>query len=89
MLARLKMDKVDYIKMDIEGAEREALKGAAKTIAQFRPRLFLDANHLADDHQVLPPLIRNLNAKYQLATGGCEYNVNNGGVYTPHTNYYF
>lgn len=35
----------DFIKMDIEGAEYDALLGAAKTIAQFRPVLLIELHH--------------------------------------------
>ena len=31
--------KIDFIKMDIEGAELQALKGAEQTIKKFRPKL--------------------------------------------------
>jgi FkbM family methyltransferase len=36
--------RLDWIKMDIEGGEIEALKGAEKTLARFRPRLFIEVH---------------------------------------------
>lgn len=38
--------KVDYIKMDIEGAEPAALHGMAKTITKYQPALAVSAYHL-------------------------------------------
>ena len=66
MVARLKLDRVDLIKMDVEGAERLALRGAAETIRRFRPRLTISAYHLHDDIYVLAELIRNLCPSYDL-----------------------
>lgn len=40
-----KLDRVDFIKMDIEGAEEPALRGAARTLRRFRPRLSLASYH--------------------------------------------
>ena len=37
-----KIDKLDFIKCDIEGAELFALKGALKTLQNFRPKLFVE-----------------------------------------------
>ena len=39
VVAELKLERVDYIKMDIEGAETRALAGARETLVKFHPRL--------------------------------------------------
>ena len=41
-----KIEKVDFIKIDAEGAEREIIKGAEKTIREFKPRMAIAAYHL-------------------------------------------
>lgn len=61
--------KVDFIKMDIEGAEASALRGAARTIAGDRPRLAISAYHRDDDLWELPRLIRELRPDYRFAFG--------------------
>lgn len=43
------LDRVDFIKMDIEGAERLALAGAEKTIRRYRPALSISVYHRPDD----------------------------------------
>lgn len=37
-----KLDRVDVIKIDVEGAEFEVLKGAVKTLEEFRPVLIVE-----------------------------------------------
>ncbi len=37
-----KLDRVDVIKIDVEGAEFEVLKGAAKTLDEYRPVLIVE-----------------------------------------------
>jgi FkbM family methyltransferase len=62
----LKLDRVDFIKMDIEGAERYALEGAAKSIARFKPRMAICTYHLADDLQVIPAIVKRAQPSYQI-----------------------
>jgi FkbM family methyltransferase len=71
LVAELKLDRVDFIKMDIEGAERNALMGARVTLAKFHPRMALSAYHLPDDPQKIPELVRAAWAGYRMACGPC------------------
>ena len=72
ILAELGIDHVDYVKMDIEGAEREALKGASATLRKSKPVIMLDHYHLPDDAVVLPKVIRAGNAAYQPVCALCS-----------------
>lgn len=49
LAAELALDRLDFIKADIEGNEVRLLAGARETIARFRPRLLVELNdtHLA------------------------------------------
>ena len=44
LLARIGWDRVDFIKMDIEGSEVAALRGMQATIATSRPVIFCESN---------------------------------------------
>lgn len=63
------IDKVDFIKMDIEGAERYALKGAEKTIRKFKPKLAISIYHSLDDFVELPAYIDSLDLGYKFYLG--------------------
>lgn len=54
LVSELGLPRVDFIKMDIEGAEVKAVEGARETISRHRPRLSLSVYH-QDDHPVLVP----------------------------------
>lgn len=49
--------KIDFIKMDIEGAELAAIKGAKKTIEKFRPKLAISLYHKRTDFVDIPHFI--------------------------------
>jgi FkbM family methyltransferase len=58
--------KVDFIKMDIEGAELPALIGATDTIKKFKPKLAIASYHGLDDFVNIPIWINNLNLGYKI-----------------------
>jgi FkbM family methyltransferase len=56
----LKLRRVDFIKADIEGAERVALEGARETISRFAPKMALCTYHLPDDPTVIPAVVQSI-----------------------------
>lgn len=57
--------KIDFIKMDIEGAELQALKGAEKTIRKFKPKLAITIYHDFKDFWTIPQYIESLGLGYR------------------------
>lgn len=70
IVSELKLPRVDFIKMDIEGAERNALVGAAQTLATFRPRMAVASYHEDDDLERLPPAVLRLQPEYEMCLAG-------------------
>jgi FkbM family methyltransferase len=58
--------KIDFIKADIEGAERLLLKGSEQILARFAPKLAICTYHLPDDKEVLTELILKANPHYKI-----------------------
>jgi hypothetical protein len=57
--------KVDFIKMDIEGAEKEAILGASQTIKKHCPILAISIYHKSCDFWELPLLIKEIQPAYK------------------------
>lgn len=58
------IERIDFIKADIEGAEREMLKGALTTLKEMGPKLAICTYHLPDDKEVLEEIILEANPAY-------------------------
>lgn len=69
---QLGLERVDFIKMDVEGAEVEALRGARRTLQRFRPRLSVATENLPDDIERVPTVIREIVPEYQIRPGICR-----------------
>lgn len=58
------IQSIEFIKMDIEGAELQALRGAETTIKSFRPKLAITIYHSYSDFWEIPLFLSSLNQGY-------------------------
>ncbi|MBN2520777.1 MAG: FkbM family methyltransferase [Bacteroidales bacterium] len=58
--------QASFIKMDIQGAELEALKGAEKTIIKYSPKLAICVYHNKEDLIEIPKYIKKINSNYKI-----------------------
>lgn len=61
----LKGERVTFIKMDIEGSELEALKGAENTIKNFKPKLAISLYHKKEDLFEIPAYLLEIQPEYK------------------------
>lgn len=57
---------IDFIKMDIEGAEIKALQGAENSISKYKPILAISAYHELEHLWEVPLLIKKMNNEYNI-----------------------
>jgi FkbM family methyltransferase len=58
------ISKIDFIKLDIEGAELRALQGAINTLQTFKPKLAIALYHSVKDFYTIPKFLKELNLGY-------------------------
>lgn len=57
--------KVDFIKIDTEGYEKQIIQGARNTIKEFSPVISCSAYHLKDDKIKIPELVKSISPNYK------------------------
>lgn len=72
LVLALKLDRVNFIKMDIEGAEVRAINGARETIAKNHPRMALSTYHHANHPVEVPKAVYAAWSGYTTLCGPCE-----------------
>ena len=60
------INKIDFIKLDIEGSEMQCLQGAKETIKKFKPKLAICVYHKDDDLVTIPHYIKKLVPEYKM-----------------------
>ena len=88
MVAELGLNRLDYIKMDIEGAEPQALEGAAETIRRFRPTVMIDTYQWADDLPVVEVKLKEADQGYEPFSGPCVPSEQSFERIIPHVTFY-
>ncbi len=78
IVVELGLDRLDLIKMDIEGAELKALAGASEVIRRFQPRLVIATENQASDARDIPAFVRDTYPDYRLEFGAVSIQSDNG-----------
>jgi FkbM family methyltransferase len=71
LVNELALQRVDYVKLDIEGAEQRALSGASETIKRFHPNLEITGHHLANDYTEIPKIVLSISPGYRSSCVSC------------------
>lgn len=71
LVAQLKLTRLDFIKMDIEGSETYALKGAIDTLRRFKPRLAIGTYHRPGDLEEIHQIVLKANPAYRETPSRC------------------
>ncbi|RKI43218.1 FkbM family methyltransferase [bacterium D16-51] len=67
--------KATYVKMNIEGSEVPALKGACYTLQKYKPRLAIMGYHKTSDLWEVPYTIKEANPEYKLYLKSYMHNI--------------
>ena len=65
LVDKLKIPRVDFLKMDVEGYEKRILIGAKNTIRRFSPVMSMSAYHHPNDKKELPAFIQSIAPDYK------------------------
>jgi propanediol dehydratase large subunit len=88
VVRELGLQRLDVVKMDVEGAEVRALRGARETLNRFRPRLAVATEHTSDFIQNNRDVIATVNAIAPFYRYRCGYCSLEGKTIIPETLYF-
>jgi len=71
LVEELHLASVNFMKLDIEGAEKQALLGARNTLQKYHPRMAVATEHLPDDPVAIPKVILAEAPSYSVVCGDC------------------
>jgi FkbM family methyltransferase len=71
IVMQLKLARLDFIKMDIEGSEPYALAGARETLKRFKPRLAIGTYHKPGDLEAIHRVVMQANPEYRELPSRC------------------
>lgn len=63
------LERVDFVKADVEGSELHLLRGAEETLRRWRPKLAVAVYHEPDDLLEIPRFLADLDLGYRLHLG--------------------
>ena len=58
--------KIDFIKIDTEGSEKEILLGAKNILKKYQPKLAIASYHFYNDKIILTNIIKQINPNYNI-----------------------
>jgi FkbM family methyltransferase len=71
IVADLGLSRVDAIKLDIEGSETNALRGARDTLTRFKPKLAVGSYHREGDRRGIPEIVLGVRPDYRVRATRC------------------
>jgi FkbM family methyltransferase len=72
LAAELNLPRVDFVKMDVEGANGRALEGARQILVSYKPRIAVATEDLDDDYVTIPALMQKEWPSYRCVRGPCR-----------------
>lgn len=63
------IERIDFVKLDIEGAERFALQGAENMLRKYKPQMMVSAYHKCDDLWEIPFVLNKIDPNRKIYLG--------------------
>lgn len=80
---KLQLDRVDFVKMDIEGAEIQAVEGALPVLTKLHPKLAITTYHRQFDYMALRAMVIGSGYKHIKPVGVTMFTTEAGQTYSP------